>query len=332
MILAIFTVFSAGSITHGFVAYYTASKLLVTGQLGPLAYDDAWFGEMVRRVTASNIREIFTPNPPTMALMALPLVWLSAQSARAVWLFASLLAFIAGVAALVRHQGRRNRDVPVPVLMLMLLAPAVFSNLRVGQGYLIVFALFAAAILSARAPPRCARRRGARRAAGPQDQRHRPGCGPVGATPLARAHCGGGHCGGACPRRDAVHRLVDVVDVPGRRERLRAASIRISYRISNDVEPVPPFVHCRSHMESVARGQLRRNCLRSSQRYPRDGSGPDIVVGVSRAGERGGPGCRRDVVAAGLAGLCRSALRVAGHPTGDRYALVTSSFSLLRPC
>ena len=147
MILAIFAVFSAGSITHGFVAYYTASKLLVTGQLGPLAYDDAWFGEMVRRVTASNIREIFTPNPPTMALMALPIVWLSAQPARAVWLLASLLAFIAGVAALVRHQGLRNRDVPAPVLMLMLLAPAVFSNLRVGQGYLIVFALFAAAVV-----------------------------------------------------------------------------------------------------------------------------------------------------------------------------------------
>ena len=34
MILAIFTVFSAGSITHGFVAYYTASKLLVSGTTG----------------------------------------------------------------------------------------------------------------------------------------------------------------------------------------------------------------------------------------------------------------------------------------------------------
>ena len=147
MILAAFAVFSARSVTHGFVAYYAASRLLVDGRLGPSAYDDAWFGEVVRQLTASNVREIFTPNPPTMALMALPIAWLDAQPARTVWLMSSLLAFIAGVSALVRQQARHNRDVPVPVLLLMLLAPAVFSNLRVGQGYLIVFALFAAAIV-----------------------------------------------------------------------------------------------------------------------------------------------------------------------------------------
>jgi hypothetical protein len=45
MVLAVFTVFSAGSMTHGFVAYYAASRLLVSGELGPIAYDDRWFGE-----------------------------------------------------------------------------------------------------------------------------------------------------------------------------------------------------------------------------------------------------------------------------------------------
>ena len=49
MALAIFTVFSAGSITHGFVSYYTASRLLASGELGPLAYDDRWFGDRVQR-------------------------------------------------------------------------------------------------------------------------------------------------------------------------------------------------------------------------------------------------------------------------------------------
>jgi hypothetical protein len=143
-ILAIFTVFSAGSITHGFVAYYTASRLLVSGELGPVAYDDRWFGEKVQQFTASSVREIFTPNPPTMALMALPVAAFDAQRARAVWLVASLIAFIAAVASLVRYQSLRNRDVPIPVLLVMMLAPAVFTNLRVGQGYLIVFALMVA--------------------------------------------------------------------------------------------------------------------------------------------------------------------------------------------
>ena len=144
MVLAWFTVLSTSAITHGFVSYYTASRLLVGGELGPLAYDDRWFGEVVQRLTASNVREIFSPNPPTMALMALPLAGLNASSARTVWLFASLVAFLAGVAALVRYQATRNRDLAVPLLLLMLLSPAVFTNLRIGQAYLIVFALFAA--------------------------------------------------------------------------------------------------------------------------------------------------------------------------------------------
>jgi hypothetical protein len=143
MVLAGFAIISAGSVTHGFVSYYTASRLLVSGELGPLAYDDAWFGAVVQRVSASNVREIFIPNPPTMALMALPLAGLSAQPARAVWLFASLAVFIVGVAALVNVRSLRNRDVSIPVLLLMLLAPAVFTNLRIGQGYLIVCALLA---------------------------------------------------------------------------------------------------------------------------------------------------------------------------------------------
>jgi hypothetical protein len=147
MILAVFTVFSAGSMTHGFVAYYTASRLLATGQLGPIAYDDRWFGEKVQQFTASSVREIFTPNPPTMALMALPVAGFDPQAARTIWLVVSLLAFVAAVAALVRYQALRNRGVSIPVLLVMLLSPAVFTNLRIGQGYLIVFTLSAATAL-----------------------------------------------------------------------------------------------------------------------------------------------------------------------------------------
>ena len=148
MILAIFTVFSAGSITHGFVSYYTASRLLVSGELGPNAYDDQWFGAKVQQLTASSVREIFIPNPPTMSLMALPLVGLDPQPARTVWLFASLAAFLAAIGALVRQRAHHSRDLSIPIVLLMLLAPAVFTNLRIGQGYLFVCALFTAATIA----------------------------------------------------------------------------------------------------------------------------------------------------------------------------------------
>jgi hypothetical protein len=147
MVLTTAAIFSAGSVTHGFVSYYAASRLLVTGELGPQAYDDRWFGEAVQRMTQSNVREIFIPNPPTMSLMAVPLVGFDPRSARAIWLLASLAAFIAGIAALARYRARQNHDLAIPVVLLMMLAPAVFTNVRIGQGYLFVFALFAAVVV-----------------------------------------------------------------------------------------------------------------------------------------------------------------------------------------
>jgi hypothetical protein len=145
-ILAGVTIYSASSVTHGFVAYYAAARLLLEGQLGAMAYDDAWFGGYVQQLTGTNVREIFTPNPPTMALMALPVAAFDHGVARTVWLLASVTLFVAAVFALARE---REPDGPMPVvpLLLTMLAPAVFTNVRIGQGYLIVFALCAAAVV-----------------------------------------------------------------------------------------------------------------------------------------------------------------------------------------
>lgn len=148
VVLAAFTIYSAGSMTHGFVSYYAASKLLVAGQLGPEAYDDRWFGAYVQAVTQSNVREIFIPNPPPMALMAVPLVAFDAATARTAWLIASLIAFVTAAWALVRWSAERGRHVTIATVLVMLLAPAVLTNLRIGQGYLFVFAVFAAVVIS----------------------------------------------------------------------------------------------------------------------------------------------------------------------------------------
>ena len=147
LVLAAFTIYSARSMTHGFVSYYAASKLLVTGELGPQAYDDRWFGAFVQDVTQSNVREIFIPNPPTMSLMATPIVWLDARTARTAWLASSLVAFLAAAWALAQWSARNGRPIRPPLVLLVLLAPPVFTNLRIGQGYLFVFALFTGAVL-----------------------------------------------------------------------------------------------------------------------------------------------------------------------------------------
>jgi hypothetical protein len=82
-----------------------------------------------------------------MSLMAIPVAWLDARTARLAWLASSLAAFLAVVWALVQWSSRNGRRVSAPVILLVLLAPPVFTNLRIGQGYLLVFALFGTAVM-----------------------------------------------------------------------------------------------------------------------------------------------------------------------------------------
>ena len=133
MVLAIFTVFSAGSITHGFVSYYTASRLLVSGELGPLAYDDRWFGEVVQRADGEQHPRDLHSQPADDGADGVAARGARRATRRDVWLVASFSLFLAGVAALVRYQAHAQSRHAVPVLLLMLLSPAVFTNLRSGR-------------------------------------------------------------------------------------------------------------------------------------------------------------------------------------------------------
>ena len=136
-----------GRTTHGFIAYYAASRLFMTGDLGPWVYEDSWFIRYVQDITGSRVLEIFGPNAPTMALLALPVALLGPSGARGLWLAASLVGVALASAALVRHGIRRDERVPPVFVALMLLGPVVFANLRTGQAYLLVFATLTAAAL-----------------------------------------------------------------------------------------------------------------------------------------------------------------------------------------
>ncbi len=136
---------SAWRTTHGFISYYAAARLMVEGHLGPDAYDDGWFGQYVQAITGTGVLEIFIPNPPMMALMATPVAWLDPHTARLIWLLASLAAAVATAVALARHREQGGMARTSVVMVIVLLNPAMFANLRTGQGYLFVFALLGGA-------------------------------------------------------------------------------------------------------------------------------------------------------------------------------------------
>lgn len=134
-----------GRTTHGFIAYYAAARLLVTGGFGSWVYDDPSFARYIQELTGTDVIEIFGPNAPTMALLAVPVAFFDPSTARTVWLVASLLGLALACWWLVRVAEREERRVHPLALVLALLSPAVFANLRTGQAYLLVFALLALA-------------------------------------------------------------------------------------------------------------------------------------------------------------------------------------------
>lgn len=133
--------------THGFVAYYTAARLLVTGDLGARVYEDYWFGEQAQRQSQSNVLEIFGPNPPSMAFAAAPLAFLPHRPARTLWILGSIAVLaLASYVLVTRLAFSEPRT--VFLLAVLLLSPSVFANILDGQIYLALVALFVGATVA----------------------------------------------------------------------------------------------------------------------------------------------------------------------------------------
>jgi hypothetical protein len=89
--------------TPCFVAHYTLATLLAGGADLARTYDDRWFEAQTARVTPG-VSDI-NVNPPTTALLLLPVAGLSYTDARIVWTAASVAILAAAVALLCREAG-----------------------------------------------------------------------------------------------------------------------------------------------------------------------------------------------------------------------------------
>jgi hypothetical protein len=71
--------------TYAFSAYYTAARLALQGQAGVRLCDE-WFFEQQRALGFGNRADFFCPNPPTTALLMLPVAWLPPRAALIAWI------------------------------------------------------------------------------------------------------------------------------------------------------------------------------------------------------------------------------------------------------
>jgi Glycosyltransferase family 87 len=82
---------AANNLSHGFMAYYVAGQT-IREEPGTRLYDDAWFAARVIKESHGLVTDIYLANPPALAVAWLPLSYLTAASARRVWMAFSVLS------------------------------------------------------------------------------------------------------------------------------------------------------------------------------------------------------------------------------------------------
>jgi hypothetical protein len=137
---------SLWNVTHGFGAYYTASRLVIESRAGIL-YDDAAFRAEVERNTDNRASDIFWANPPTTALMFLPIAFISAESARVTWIGFSVLCLLLTVVLMWHNFNGSSSSKKVFYLVLsgFLLSAPLYDNFKYGQAYVLVLVLYSLA-------------------------------------------------------------------------------------------------------------------------------------------------------------------------------------------
>ncbi|MBI5566994.1 MAG: DUF2029 domain-containing protein [Chloroflexi bacterium] len=131
---------------HGFPLYYTAGWLYATGQWGPAAYDDEWFGDRVESFTQNGVREIYAPGPPLLAVFFALLAGLDLATAREAWAWLNVPMLMLSIWLIGDAQARFEGGLwRAAGASFALLAAPVHEHFRLGQAYILLLLLFALA-------------------------------------------------------------------------------------------------------------------------------------------------------------------------------------------
>lgn len=128
--------------THSFPAYYTAARLVLTGEWDARVYDDVWFGDRVLEMTHGRVSDRMSGNPPISSLLFVPIAWLDLANARIVWQLLNLGLLIGTLWLLARTLNVGFSLGSILFAAFVFVYPPLVENFRVGQIYLLVLFSF----------------------------------------------------------------------------------------------------------------------------------------------------------------------------------------------
>lgn len=128
-----------------FAGYYTAARVVITGDSVSRIYDREWFTAKMHSYGIADSTLIMYVNPPSVALVMTPLAWLNpvaAKTAKTAWNVINLLLVVL-IWVLLRHTiSDSAHGLAGPLLAAMLVCTLPFlRNLERGQIYILVLLL-----------------------------------------------------------------------------------------------------------------------------------------------------------------------------------------------
>ena len=136
----------ATHLTWGFSAYYTGARLLLQGADMRRLYDPAWFRAQVAAfgIAGPQASDVWFVNPPTTALLMVPVALLPPSSARLAWTALNLAILPVTLWLILRALAIRLRLTEWALLAIGVLAfNPLHENFRWGQAYLLLLLLHA---------------------------------------------------------------------------------------------------------------------------------------------------------------------------------------------
>ncbi len=135
-----------GRLTQGF-GYYSASRLLYSGDYSDRVYEREFFQALVLADSFGEAEDIWG-NPPPNILMLLPLAGLPIRSARVVWTALNIVFLICALSLLIwAFAPRAPLVLWILIFSVALLFRPVISNFVFGQAYILMFLLLVLAVI-----------------------------------------------------------------------------------------------------------------------------------------------------------------------------------------
>jgi hypothetical protein len=133
---------ASGMISSGYLACYVGGQMVKNREPGDHLYDEKLFLGRSEQVSGGQARDVYSPDPPPLAIVCLPLAYLTLLDARHVWIWLNVLFLGLSIALIATQFSRPPQLLTITLLTaLFTLAAPTRDQFFLGQLYALLLLL-----------------------------------------------------------------------------------------------------------------------------------------------------------------------------------------------